>query len=381
MKAHTKNRRRVAVVVAALGVLLAACGSSEDPLEIGLRRVALDLAFKDAEKAVPVEPRIIRQEIVTYTGFEEELFEEEPPPRVRVRPFIPPRKPAFVCPEADPNATPLVPAFHVQKGEPKVGTYNRHNTGTVKITTALGAGSLPIPPKSTWDVTSVETLPRIRTIRPEVQEELVPAPVQENETAAPPMVRFTQVKKFGRTSTTYNTYEYDDEFLFLIERKTLTSGTETIFRPTPPIRYVALNETEGTDSEVTFAGIDRERNISMTVQSKIVGREWVDICGEMFDSYRVQFKEQIVNLSGETPTVSGNVGETQFNYWNIQFDNGLNVLREQVDSILEAGVIRLEYKYESVLDKIEPDPLKPDVAGTTPTTSPESEEEEEESTL
>ena len=345
----------------------AACGGSEDPLEIGLRRVALDLAFKDEEKAVAAEPNRIVRTVVEYVDFGEEIiWEDAPEPKRRIPPVIPPRAPAKVCDVAPENDTPEIPAFHVRKGDPIVGTYERHNTGKIGFTAATLNGSIPFPSTSEWDIIDVSNQPRITALRPEDQKAHVPDPVQANTTAAPVAGKFTVVRIVRGLPTTYTTYEYSSTFLHLTERKSVArDGKETLFRPTPPIRFVALNETEGTDSEVTFAGVDRQTNVAMTITSKIVGREWVDICGEVFDSYRVEWQEQLIDMSTGSPTVSGNASD-QFNVWNVQFDNGLLVLREELHYAIQtttevAGApvpVTLSIDVSSVLDSMEPAPLK-----------------------
>lgn len=385
-------RARVAIVLALAAVTSAACGGNEDPLEIGLRRVALDLAFKDAEKAVPVEPRVIVQEItefidVPFEEFEVAQEEEAPerPPRPRIPRVIPPRA-TFVCPTAAPEDTPEVPAFHVRKGQPIPGTYPRHNTGKISFAAATLTGSLPFPANNEWDITDVTSGPRVVALRPEDQKQAVPPAAEANETVAPKVTRFTISRYTRGISTTHTTYEYDDDFLYLTERRTVNRGEETIFKPTPPIRFIALNVTEGTDSEVTFAGVDRDRNVAMTITSKIVGREDIDVCGEVFGSYRVEWQEQFVDLSTGTPTVSGNSND-QVNVWNIQFDNGLLVLREQLKYTIQTTIelagapvpVTLTVDVSSVVDKLAPNPLKNRTESTsptpTPTTTPEDEEE------
>src|SRR6185436_4229224 len=112
------------------------------------------------------------------------------------------------------------------------------------------------------------------------------------------------------------------DYLWLIKRETTVGGIKAAFTPTPPIRYIKLFVTEGTDSEVTHAGVDRATNTALTVQSKIVGRESVDVCGSVVDTFRVQIQENFVDLSKSPPTISGNENGTA-NFWNMQFDHGL----------------------------------------------------------
>ena len=146
-----------------------------------------------------------------------------------------------------------------------------------------------------------------------------------------------------------------------------------MFEPSPPIRVVRLNVPEGNiaDAGVVHGGVDRTTNVAMTVQSQILDRELVDVCGEVVDTYRVQIKEQFVDFSTSPPETSGNEGDTS-NFWNIQFDNGLLIVREEVHTTLRTTTtilgqqvpIAIDYDYVSTLDRLQPDPLEP-AAGST----------------
>ena len=391
-------RRSPFVVVAFCGVLLAACGPKQDPLEIGLRRVALDLAFKDETKAEPVSPRqVVSQLAIVDQGVTEEVPEEIEPkrgPRVIV---VPGRKSEPLCLPAPAGAQYDVPTYAVVKDPPAVGRYTRHNTGTLKIETSLFNLDLPYPPKTNVDITDIRFVTASSYLNREEADSLgLPGEVRNNETAFPARVEFTMTRSGPSGSKFVDTFRYSlggttgGDFLWLIRRETTVSGTKTVFNPTPPIRYVKLFVTEGTDSEVTHAGVDRATNTALTVQSKIIGRESVDVCGEVIDTFRVQIQENFVDLSKTPPVISGNENGTA-NFWNMQFDHGLLLVREEVHSTFRgtasiAGApvpVTVRYDYTSTLDALEPKPLPAASAaptapgGESPAEDEPVEEEEE----
>lgn len=367
-----RSRPKVAVAVALAAAIAAACGGSESPVEIGFRRVALDLAFKDAEKAPPVpEARVVQQVIGT-----DYVYEEEPPePETRriVR-RIPPAntKAKRECPAAPDGATPARVAFQTIKDPPRVGTYPRHNEGSITIQLATQPIELPVPPLSSWDIPRVDFVKAALTLNDNDVEALdPPAEARSNDTIFKDMPEFELTRRLlpGYSTTDTFRYSYDGQtggdFLYLVKRVSVARGVETVFQPTPPIRYVRLQVPQGDiqDSGAVHAGVDRATNTVLAVQSQIIDREFVDVCGEVVDTFKVRIQEQFVDLTGGT--TSGNENGT-YNYWNIQFDNGLLLVRETNNSTARlttevAGApvpVAVQYRYTSTLDKMEPDPLE-----------------------
>lgn len=385
---------RFAAVVALAGSLAAACGGGgEDPLSIGFRRIALDLAFKDAEKAPPVDPpTIVRQYVesdVQYT------IEEVPPeprePTVIRRVRVVPRRQVRECPSAPEGQAPERVTFPVVKSEPKVGSYPRHNQGTMNIALATSNTEIPVPPLSTWSIPNVEVVRGQVAVAPRELDTLNPPDaVAANDTVFVDMPQFSVTRRLlpGYSTTDTYRYTYTDEtggdFLYLVKRVTMARGTESVFEPSPPIRVMRLGVTEGsaTDAGTVHGGVDRATNVAMTIESQILSRELVDVCGEMVDTYRVRIKERVVNLN--TGDVSGNEGDTA-NFWNIQIDNGLLLVREEVNSTVRttteiAGApvpVVITYDYTSTLDGLEPRPLDPASAPPAGGGDGESEEVEE----
>jgi hypothetical protein len=392
------TRRRLVALVAAAAALAGACGGNDDPLEIGFRRIALDLAFKDAAKAEPVEPtQVIRQFVEPEVTFSvEEVVETEPrEPTVRRVVRTVPRQQQRSCPTAPEGATPATPAFAVVKEPPKVGSYARHNEGTLNIALATSNFDLPVPALSTWQIGRSEFVSASVLAADQDVDALAPPPeVRGNTTAFPEVPEFELTRRLlpGYSVTDTFRYTYTDEpggdYLYLVKRVRVTQGKESTFTPSPPIRIVRLNVPEGNlaDAGVVHAGVDKATGVAMAVQSQILSRELVDVCGEVVDTYRVQIKENVVDLSKEVPETSGNEGETA-NYWNIQFDNGLLIVREEVHSTYRTTTevlgqpvpVIITYDYTSTLDSLQPGPLAPASSGVPPRSggAPQSEEVEE----
>ena len=405
----TARRRAVALLLAG-AVVAAACGSEEDPLALGFKRVSLDLVFKDATKASPAEAQRIIQVIELFdeeVRNEPEVLEEEPPPAARRRrTTAPPGIPEKVCLPADPNQTPETPVFGAVRNPPVEGSYDRRNVGQIKIVSEsplVPSFTLPYPEKTTWSITDIERTRGTVATNPREDavlgtETLPKAPV------APDVVRFTMTRTVSSSLSITETYQYygdrapadadttastdmDGDGLFLVRRETKsdTFGT-SVFTPTPPVMVVPIgDETETTEANVG-SGIDRETGSAMTIESKILSREPIDVCGEMVDTYRVQWEEQFVDNSQGRPVVSGNVESGKPNIWNVSFSDRLMIVREEKHTQTRTYVgdgpaaqpVTLSFDYVSTLGDLETKPLRTGSAvprGTTP--APDEEDPEE----
>lgn len=366
MRPHTtRAMRRPVVLCVLLGLVMSACANPETGLEIGFRRIALDLAFRDPEKAVEVEPQIVVRRFVDA----EIEIPPDPPEPVTVRRIVPPLR-EFTCDKAADGAVPQEPAFPVVKGPPIAGRYPRHNAGKITLELATRAIELPVPAKSDWDVDAVRFVKANPAINDAAPDAPTPPPAATaNATAFPEMGEFQLTRRVTRGFEQIDTYRYTfheaagGDFLYLIKRVTVANGERSTFVPEPPVRILRLNVPEGTlaDAGVAHAGLDRRSNVAMSSVSQILGREPVDVCGEVVDTYRVQIQQQLVDLSKAPPEVSGNEGDAA-DIWNIQFDNGLLIVREQVDRTLRTSMevlgqrvpVTVRYQYTSTLDSMDP---------------------------
>lgn len=398
--------RHVAAVALALFAMIAAgCSSKQDPLEIGFKRVSLDLVFKDETKAPPLEPQKVVQVIEFFDqDFPSlsESFEEEPEeaaPRRR-RPLPPPRADIEPpCIPAGEGVVSEIPVFATTPDPPKVGSYTRHNSGTIKIEVQapLPSGTLPYPPRTTWDITDVTVDRGTIATNPDDEKTLGALP---QSPATPELVRFTVTRHLSRSSKTIDTYQYylergdadrdstnmDGDGIYLVRRETLSSTFgNSVFTPTPPVMIAPIDDESEVSEVQTSAGIDRASNASMSVRSKVVGRDYIDACGEVFDTYRVEWEEQFLDLSGTTPAVSGNVESGKPNIWNIAYNRNVHIAREEMHTTsrtLTATTppipVVVKYDYVSTLASPEPKPIKPPTPPGAPTGDGATDDEEDE---
>lgn len=379
---HTRHTYLAVLVLASL-MITAACGNRPDPLEIGLRRVALDLAFKDPEKAVDVSPRAVATQLdlaepALLAQVPEEV-EPEPTPRAAPRRIIiPARKEQPVCGTAPAGAGYDVPTYPLVKDPPLVGSYPRHYTGTVRLQTTLFDLEFPYPPKANADITDVAAVTASTYVNEEDRAAL-PPPVRNDPNVFVDKVEYKLTRRGPSGLKQVDTFQYTKggatggDFLLLVRRETTINGKTTTFTPSPPIRYIKLFTPEGSDSAVSHAGVDRDTQTALAVQSRIVGRESVDVCGEVVDTFRVQIQENFVDLTKNPPETSGNENGTA-NFWNIQFDRGLLLVREEVHSTFRGSTevagapvpITVTSNYVATLDALTPQPLKSAAAPSAP---------------
>lgn len=336
--------RQVVAIAAALAMLATACGGSgADALEIGVKRIALDLAFKNEALAEPVPPA----RIIEVIGAPEEIFEEDEEPNVvrRVQSPLPP--PRETCPEADPESFPKEPVTVFFRGAPKEGTYRLHNQGTIRVTGGAFPFTLPFPAVSTWQIRNVVVTPAVPSD--------IPQPVRDY-LGSGDIVTFDLEKKVttvGASLIVTDSYRYNRTELTLQKRVTSTQGRKDTFTPTPA---VTLIKTEQGDGDTwNSAGFDRATNTSMVVQGKIERRQFVDVCGERFDAWKVVSTESTANL------LTGEHSETDVQQPNVyRFANhfGALVLQEEghysQSLIIDGRPVTLRYDYISTLDSIEP---------------------------
>lgn len=249
---------------AALAILASACLTGGDsPLEIGVKRSAVDLVFKEelgpkAEPKRALGPQPAPAHAAFVTSVDEDLLAT---PSVF-------SALAAACPKAGPDELPKDPVSTVISGPPAEGRYGYRNSGTFKIE-GLFTLEGPYPPVTT------------RTIR-------VIDPVGSSE-----RFRFEAVQGSGENVTT-TVYAVTNAALSLARLHVKTSQGEVEFEPTPPVRIMTLGAGEGTSWR--SAGIDSATGTSMVVEGSIQKREAVDVCGEVYETYRVVSEETIVNV-------------------------------------------------------------------------------------
>jgi hypothetical protein len=335
---------KLGCMLAVLALLAAACGGSgSDALEIGIKRIALDLAFKDDTKAEPLAPaRVI--EVIGAPPDTIAPLAEDPLPRPRLPSTTVALPPAPRCPEAAPDNFPKEPVTIFIRGVPKEGTYRLHNRGTIKITTATFTLNLPFPAVSTWKIRNVVATPQVPSEFPkEVRDIIDPGDI----------VTFDIEKQLGPTLRIIDSIKYDRTTLSLTKRVTISEGRRDELNPTPAITFMKTDQGDG--DSWSSAGMDRGTNTAMVVQGSIEKREFVDICGERFDAWKVLSTESTANL------VNSEHSETDVQQPNVyRFANQFAALVLQEEGhfsstlLVDGTPVTVEFDYVSTLDSIEP---------------------------
>ena len=320
------------VALAAAVVLLAAgCQRPNRDAELGVSRIALNLAFSDEELVEPVDPAVIVRLVPAPPEVKEPedvLDYTDPEPMLSLAP----------CPEIPAGAAPDVAVEFQIKDPPPAGTFERVNEGKIVFNSGALLITLPYPPVSTWEVLPLE-------------DEVTPG--VEGVTEPTVRIRWQVRRVVAAGFETIDTLRVDGNNLQLLQRDTTVNGVTTTFKPTPPVNlYVAGNEGDTWKS----AGVDSESGTAMLVQGTIGQREVVNACGTPVDTYRVSVEEQLVNLdTGET---SGSaIGEP--NVYNIATQFGGLAVREDIHTTTatrtEAGVpVTIELDYVSTARGVTP---------------------------
>lgn len=333
--------RRTLAVIAALGLSSAACGSSDEgALEFGVRRLALDLAFVDEGAAPPAAPEVIVRVIPAPVEAQQPGFDfdtvrpppDEPPPP-------PPPPPADRCPSAPPEATVRLVASPEVIDPPAPGSYPRTNSGTIEVIAAGLPLRLPYPFASTWTVAKEAKVER-------------PGPLGVPGTGAT-VRQFTVTKAVSPSFTVTETYEIGAEALLLVERRTVSNGAETVIRTTPALEFFKFG-AEG--DEWVSAGADSENGFGVVIQGSIADREVIDVCGDLVDTFVVEYTEQVVNLvTGETSGTAADEPSKIYiapQYGGLVVREDLHVSQRATTGDGEAAVVNFDYI--STLDSIDP---------------------------
>jgi hypothetical protein len=343
-------RSRSLLALVAMGLLAASCSGSGPQLQIGIKRTALDLAFKDESLPAPApEIRRIFQEIavppVALPAQLEPALSKLPP------------RPLVLCPKAPPDAVPEQPVSTKITKPPLPGKYTYLTSGTVKIT-------LPPPLPSI-------TLPVILPLRPEVKNV---RPVQLTDTTgAPTQVAIQyEVKLAVGSLSTNETFQIRSDGLYLLRREFLAGGPPVVFEPNPP---VLMYEFGGENNTWNGPGFDGNTKTAMLVQGRILRRDNIDVCGTVVDSYRSSTSEDVVTTDGsyqsqterfaDCPEQSGEACGTKTNLRNFASHLGPIPVRQEfhyTDRVVVAtpngaATATIEWNYTMTLASLNPSPI------------------------
>jgi hypothetical protein len=311
------SRLRVFAILVVVTVL-PACSQHKKTVDLGLKRITLDLAFKNPAKAA--KPPTITQIIEAQAsgGTATQLLGDIARPIASVA-----NVPGVGCGTAPAGALPEIPVAGLVGKPPATGVYIQHNKGTYSLDGPLKLQG-DFPPFSVMEIanatddTSADAAGGgVRTITYDV---ILRSLITTTKTTYRSITR-DSARAVGATSVSPVANELE---LVSVETKTGT-GIQR-FTPTPP---VSLMQYGGEGAFWQSAGIDQETGTVMVVQGSIVKREPVDVCGKMIDTYRVESTEQVTNvLSGfSSQTKSGDP-----NVYNVATQFGGLVVRQHTDT-------------------------------------------------
>jgi hypothetical protein len=325
-------------VVVAMSLVAGACGRrGPDPLEIGVKRIALDLAFKDESKAPPPEPA----KIIEVIGLPEDAPVELP---TRVQPTLPGYFLASPCPEAQPDAFPKEPVTIFFRGAPKAGIYGVHGRGTIKLTSGALTFTLPFPPRLTYEVKNVTVTPSVPPDVPNPLRDLI----DQGDN-----VTYDLVKTISPQLIITDSYHYTRSAFTLTKRVTVSSGVTTTFTPTPPITLESM--TKGDGDTWSSAGSDQANSVAMVVQGAIEKREFVDVCGQRYDAWKVNSTETAADLATGAQT---GTDPQQPNIYRFANHLGGLVISEEGHFTqaltVNGSPVTAEWDYTSTFDSVEP---------------------------
>jgi hypothetical protein len=349
---HVDRRRRTGTsrllaIAGACALVTSACvhhGNSN--VSLGLKRVAVNLAFKDASKAKPptVKQVVETQQLVpsvalATSGLPADQFDQ---PLTDLPSTLPPIQDiTFSCPKAPQGAAPDASAPSTINSPPTVGTYFQHNTGTFNL--ALGALNFggQYQQHSATDITNVVVTP----------------PAQNSVTlqASPPTIDF-DVSQRTFVATITDSYHVTNTEVDLTKITIKTgSAAPTTFTWTPPIKVFGFHAA----SPWTSAGIDTATGTAMLVQGSLAGEERVDVCGTVYDTWKVVSTEKIVNpQTGYSYQTDNN--DPKVYWWGTQFGGLLLQIHENSKTTATATVanapvpVTFDVNYTGTVDSVQP---------------------------
>lgn len=339
----TRRKRYLIPVVVTL-LVTGACGggSGETTLAIGLKRVALDLAFKTEKPQTKDKTSHAFEPLPVASQLEFAIGGEG---RASGGPLGVLSVAAPPCPKAPAQAVPNNPASVEIERVPAAGRYAYRRTGTYEVSGGSVNLKGPMPPTGVVEYRNVVAAPATkdalgRTVEGDITFEIHEATGKDYVT---------------------RTLRVTPGAIELTKLMAKTGDSVTSFTPHLPITLMALGSGEGTTWNDT--GTDPETGTSMVVQGKTVAREVIDLCGDVYEAFVVQSTERVVNLGPDSAFSSATTdtqndpatgGSGQPNrYWVATNEGGL-FIQEEIHTESQIGTLTLNLDYVSRFDSIAP---------------------------
>jgi hypothetical protein len=280
------SRASVLLLVLVVSLIGSGCASKANNSLIGVRKVDLSLAFKDQSLVKPLPPKLI---VTQIPATNEDILKYNPGRKLPAAP-----RQLFACTPAPEGTRPDEPATVAITRKPLEGTYFMKNDGTLEVQGGAIALKLRYP-----QITKVI----VRNVKSEVQENPyfgnIAVTTYEVETQITPTLKI--IEKLS----------YDFDGLDLVQRITEIDGAQTVFTPTPALPIMAFG---GEGATFQGAGADLDSSAAAVIQGSIPGKEAVDACGKVIDTYVAETTERFIDVGNVTSSGTDPQRPTQTRY-------------------------------------------------------------------
>jgi hypothetical protein len=346
-RSHLLRGLAVGCCVAAVGACGRGGGASFD---VGLQRVALDLAFKDAALAkpktqVPPERQLGPLTVPSQAQFAltyPDLLKGDRTPR-----NIPIPKRFLDCPEPPRNAVPHDLAASSIDRQIKTGRYLYKFDGSFDL-------EGPITFKGKLGPYLVEDYGNAGFI-----------PASTDALSQPVSKAYTWdvVQPLGNGNFVRRSFRATDTALQLAAITYHLGDDEVTFKPTPAVTMMDLGANLKEGATWYSGGTDMASKTSIIVNGGVVGRELVKACGVVYDAWKIKNSERIVSLAGTVPFTSftddannpqGEDETHQPNYYWVGTQFGGLFLGEEIHTTTTLGATTLLLDGRSTIMSIDP---------------------------
>jgi hypothetical protein len=321
-------RKLQAVVLLAALLALPACAKKTKTVDLGLKRITLDLAFKDQSKAAkPTVAQVLGLQ-EPFAAPVQILTELSQPTRIASVLNLP----LFACATAPSGARPEIPVSGVASNPPVPGVYTQHNKGTFALDGPLKLkGEFPV--LSAMEIANVtdETTPDVTgggTVR------TITYDVIERSNIVATTTRYQSIVRSGSQRVGTTSFGPVSNELDLVWAETVIGADKQTFNPSTPVTIMQYN---GEGSTWNSVGVDDSTGTTMAVSGTITKREPIDVCGKVIDTFRVESTERVVNA---ITSYTSQTNDGKPNVYNVatQF-GGLMVSRhtDTTTSVLTTG--------------------------------------------
>lgn len=262
-------------------------------MSIRVNRKTLDLAFKNEAEPPPAQ----------------QTFSDVPlvPPVTT----IPQRRSGFQasfqepCPKAGPGAVPEEGITFTITKPPGLGWHTYRNEGKI-VNEGQFAGTFPYLP---FTVREIRNFQRVD----------------------PNNFRFRVFEDFLIDTWRLRTFQVSPTALVLVSEttrgRTLDGSTaEFTFQPTPAVTFMTLGA--GENSTWRSAGVDPNNGSTLVIEGRIDKRETLDVCGKIYDSYRVISNQRFSNV---VASLERTTDANDPNIYNVATQLGGVILREDIN--------------------------------------------------